>query len=212
MKEFLKVLANYVLPYKRYLIGSLLFNLLSAILNVFSFMSIIPMLQMLFGIEKANYNFIPWDTAGESLKNILVNNFYYYTTVLINQYGASTTLLLIGLFLAFTTFLKTGSYFASAAIMVPMRTGIVRDIRIRVYHKILALPLSFFSDERKGDIIARMSGDVNEIENSVTGSLEMLIKNPILLICYFSVLIYTSWQLTLLQSLCFPLWAGQWGV
>ena len=153
MKEFLKVLANYVLPYKKYLVGSLLFNLLSAMLNVFSFMSIIPMLQMLFGIEKTQYHFIPWDTAGESLKNILVNNFYYYTTVLINQYGASTTLLMIGLFLVTATFLKTGSYFASAAIMVPMRTGIVRDIRIKVYHKILALPLSFFSDERKGDII-----------------------------------------------------------
>lgn len=209
MKEFLKVLANYVMPYKKYLAGSLLFNMLSAMLNVFSFMSIIPMLQMLFGIDKAAYHFIPWDTAGESLKNILVNNFYYYTTQLIQQYGASTTLLLIGLFLAFTTFLKTGSYFASAAIMVPMRTGIVRDIRIRVYHKILALPLSFFSDERKGDIIARMSGDVNEIENSVTGSLEMLIKNPILLICYFSVLIYTSWQLTLFTIIVLPVmgWA-----
>ena len=209
MKEFLKVLANYVLPYKKYLVGSLLFNLLSAMLNVFSFMSIIPMLQMLFGIEKTQYHFIPWDTAGESLKNILVNNFYYYTTVLINQYGASTTLLMIGLFLVTTTFLKTGSYFASAAIMVPMRTGIVRDIRIKVYHKILALPLSFFSDERKGDIIARMSGDVNEIENSVTGSLEMLIKNPILLVCYFSVLIYTSWQLTLFTIIVLPVmgWA-----
>lgn len=209
MKEFLKVLANYVLPYKKYLVGSLLFNLLSAMLNVFSFMSIIPMLQMLFGIEKTQYHFIPWDTAGESLKNILVNNFYYYTTVLINQYGASTTLLMIGLFLVTATFLKTGSYFASAAIMVPMRTGIVRDIRIKVYHKILALPLSFFSDERKGDIIARMSGDVNEIENSVTGSLEMLIKNPILLVCYFSVLIYTSWQLTLFTIIVLPVmgWA-----
>ncbi len=209
MKEFLKVLANYVLPYKKYLAGSLLFNLLSAILNVFSFMSIIPMLQMLFGIEKTQYHFIPWDTAGESLKNILVNNFYYYTTLLIQQYGASTTLLMIGLFLVTATFLKTGSYFASAAIMVPMRTGIVRDIRIKVYHKILSLPLSFFSDERKGDIIARMSGDVNEIENSVTGSLEMLIKNPILLVCYFSVLVYTSWQLTLFTVIVLPVmgWA-----
>ena len=209
MKEFLKVLANYVLPYKKYLVGSLLFNLLSAMLNVFSFMSIIPMLQMLFGIEKTQYHFIPWDTAGESLKNILVNNFYYYTTVLINQYGASTTLLMIGLFLVTATFLKTRSYFASAAITVPMRTGIVGATRIKVYHKILALPLSFFSDERKGDIIARMSGDVNEIENSVTGSLEMLIKNPILLVCYFSVLIYTSWQLTLFTIIVLPVmgWA-----
>lgn len=209
MKEFLKVLAQYVMPYKRYLAGSLLFNLLSAILNVFSFMSIIPMLQMLFGIDETRYSFIPWDAADTSMKDILVNNFYYFTTQLMQHYGASTTLLLIGLFLVTTTFLKTGSYFASAAIMVPMRTGIVRDIRIRVYHKILSLTLSFFSDERKGDIIARMSGDVNEIENSVTGSLEMLIKNPILLICYFSVLIYTSWQLTLFTIVVLPLmgWA-----
>lgn len=209
MKEFFKVLKSYVLPYKRYLAGSLLFNLLSALLNVFSFMSIIPMLQMLFGIDGRQYHFMAWDTAGESMKNILVNNFYYYTSQLIAQYGASTTLLLIGLFLVTATFLKTGCYFASAAIMVPMRTGIVRDIRIRVYHKILALPLSFFSDERKGDIIARMSGDVNEIENSVTGSLEMLIKNPILLICYFSVLIYTSWQLTVFTIVVLPVmgWA-----
>lgn len=209
MKEFFKVLGAYVLPYKRYLAGSLLFNLLSALLNVFSFMSIIPMLQMLFGIDGKQYHFMAWDTAGESMKNIMVNNFYYYTSQLIAQYGASTTLLLIGLFLITATFLKTGCYFASAAIMVPMRTGIVRDIRIRVYHKILALPLSFFSDERKGDIIARMSGDVNEIENSVTGSLEMLIKNPILLICYFSVLIYTSWQLTIFTIVVLPVmgWA-----
>lgn len=209
MKEFFKVLKSYVLPYKRYLAGSLLFNLLSALLNVFSFMSIIPMLQMLFGIDGRQYHFMAWDTAGESMKNILVNNFYYYTSQLIAQYGASTTLLLIGLFLVAATFLKTGCYFASAAIMVPMRTGIVRDIRIRVYHKILSLPLSFFSDERKGDIIARMSGDVNEIENSVTGSLEMLIKNPILLVCYFSVLIYTSWQLTVFTIVVLPVmgWA-----
>lgn len=204
MKEFFRVLGRYVMPYKRYLLGSLLFNLLSAILNVFSFMSIIPMLQMLFGIDKQVYHFIAWDTAGMSMKNIAVNNFYYYTTQLISLYGASTTLLLIGLFLVVTTFLKTGSYFASAAIMVPMRTGIVRDIRIEVYHKILALPLSFFSAERKGDIIARMSGDVNEIENSVTGSLEMLIKNPILLICYFTVLVYTSWQLTVFTIVVLP--------
>ena len=204
MKEFFKVLGRYVMPYKGYLAGSLLFNLLSAMLNVFSFMSIIPMLQMLFGMNSKVYHFIPWDTAGMSFKDIAVNNGYYLTDQLIAIYGASTTLLLIGLFLVVTTLLKTGSYFASAAIMVPMRTGIVRDIRIQVYHKILSLPLSFFSDERKGDIIARMSGDVNEIENLVTGSLEMLIKNPILLICYFAVLIYTSWQLTLFTIIVLP--------
>ena len=197
MKEFFKVLVKYVLPYKRYLFGSLVFNLLSAMLNVFSFLSLLPMLQMLFGIDNKTYSFIEWDAAGMNMKDILVNNLYYYTGELIKLYGASYTLLLIGLFLIVTTLMKTSCYFASAGMLVPMRTGIVRDIRINVYHKIISLPLSFFSDERKGDIIARMSGDVNEIENSVTGSLEMLIKNPILIICYFSVLIYTSWKLTL---------------
>ncbi len=199
---------RYVAPYKAYLAGSLIFNLLSAVLNVFSFLSLIPMLQLLFGIDKNDYSFIPWD-ADMSMKDILLNNLYYYTTELMQQYGASQTLLYIGLFLIATTFLKTASYFASAGIMVPMRAGIVRDIRNSVYRKIVSLPLSFFSDERKGDIIARMSGDVGEIENSITGSLEMLIKNPVLIICYMGVLIYTSWQLTLFAILVMPLliWA-----
>lgn len=205
MKDFFRVMRQFVIPYKGYLVGSLIFNLLSAILNVFSFVSIIPMLQMLFGIDQNKYEFIPWSAAGMSMKDIAVNNMYWYTTELMDQYGAATALLLIGIFLVSATFLKTGCYFASVAIMVPLRTGIVRDIRTKVYHKIVSLPLSFFSDERKGDIIARMSGDVNEIENSITGSLDMLIKNPILLICYFGVLIYTSWQLTVFTIIVLPL-------
>lgn len=208
MKEFFGIMRQYVAPYKAYLAGSLLFNLLSAVLNVFSFLSLIPMLQLLFGIDKNNYTFISWD-ADMSLKDILLNNLYFYTKEMMATYGASQTLLYIGLFLIGTTFLKTASYFASAGIMVPLRAGIVRDIRNNVYRKIISLPLSFFSDERKGDIIARMSGDVGEIENSITGSLEMLIKNPILIICYMGVLIYTSWQLTLFAILVMPLliWA-----
>ena len=205
MKEFLRVMRLYVKPYKLYLVGSLIFNLLSAILNVFSFVSIIPMLQMLFGIDQNRYEFIPWDAAGMSIKDIAINNMYWYTTELMDEYGAATALLFIGLFLVGATLLKTGCYFASVGIMVPLRTGIVRDIRSRVYHKIVSLPLSFFSDERKGDIIARMSGDVNEIETSITGSLEMIIKNPILLVCYFGVLIYVSWQLTLFTLVVLPL-------
>ena len=205
MKDFLRVMRLYVKPYKLYLVGSLIFNLLSAILNVFSFVSIIPMLQMLFGIDQNRYEFIPWDAAGMSMKDIAVNNMYWYTTELMDEYGAATALLFIGLFLVGATLLKTGCYFASVGIMVPLRTGIVRDIRSRVYHKIVSLPLSFFSDERKGDIIARMSGDVNEIETSITGSLEMIIKNPILLVCYFGVLIYVSWQLTLFTLVVLPL-------
>lgn len=205
------MLRQYVKPYKGYMAGSLIFNLLSAVLNVFSFISIIPMLQLLFGIDQNKYEFIPWSDAGMSMKDIVVNNMYWYTTELMDQYGAASTLLFIGVFLVIATLLKTACYFASVAIMVPLRTGIVRDIRMRVYHKIVSLPLSFFSDERKGDIIARMSGDVNEIENSITGSLEMLIKNPILLICYFGVLIYVSWQLTLFTIVVLPLMGWMMG-
>lgn len=211
MKEFFRMLRQYVKPYKGYMAGSLIFNLLSAVLNVFSFISIIPMLQLLFGIDQNKYEFIPWSDAGMSMKDIVVNNMYWYTTELMDQYGAASTLLFIGVFLVIATLLKTACYFASVAIMVPLRTGIVRDIRMRVYHKIVSLPLSFFSDERKGDIIARMSGDVNEIENSITGSLEMLIKNPILLICYFGVLIYVSWQLTLFTIVVLPLMGWMMG-
>lgn len=211
MKEFFSVMRQYVKPYRLYLVGSLFFNLLSAVLNVFSFISVIPMLQMLFGIDQNRYEFIPWSAVGMSLKDIAVNNMYWYTTELMDQHGAATALLLIGLFLIVTTFLKTACYFASVGIMVPLRTGIVRDIRRRVYHKIVSLPLSFFSDERKGDIIARMSGDVNEIETSITGSLEMLIKNPILLICYFGVLIYVSWQLTVFTIVVLPLMGWMMG-
>lgn len=205
MKDFFRLLLHYVAPYKRYLFGSLLFNLLSAVLNVFSFLSLMPMLKILFRLDTTRYTFIPWDTPDANFKDILLNNLYYYTTDLIHVYGASTALLFIGLFLITATLLKTSCYFASVGIMVPMRTGIVRDIRSSVYHKIVSLPLSFFSDERKGDIMARMSGDVNEIENSITGSLDMLIKNPILLFCYFGVLIYTSWELTLFTLIVLPI-------
>ncbi len=203
MKDFIQLLRTYASPYKKYLVGSLFFNLLSAVLNVFSFMSIIPMLQLLFGITKVQYAFMPWESS--DLKEAIINNLYFYTQELMAQYGANATLLIIGAFLVVSTLLKTTSYFAAAAVIVPMRTGIVRDIRKAVYHKILRLPLSFFNDERKGDIIARMSGDVNEIENSITGSLEMLVKNPVIFFAYLFVLIYTSWELTLFVVLVLPL-------
>lgn len=208
MKEFLKVMRIYVSPYKRFMIGSLIFNLLSAVLNVFSFASLIPMLNLLFEYDPSRppMVFWAWDTVGANFKDVLIHNMYFYTEQIIRDYGGpAVALLIIGVFLILATLLKTSCYFLSAAMLVPMRTGIVRDIRSRVYHKITNLPLSFFSDERKGDIIARMSGDVGEIENSITGSLEMLIKNPILLICYFGVLIYTSWQLTLFTIVVLPL-------
>ena len=203
MKEFIQVLRRFVPPYKKFLILHVIFNVLSAILNIFSFMLIVPILQILFKMQEANYSFIPWGAEG-SFKDIAINNFYYYVTQLIESYGASTTLLLLGLFLAFMTFLKTASYFLSSATIIPIRTGVVRDIRVSLYQKILSLPLGFFSEERKGDIIARMSGDVNEIENSIMASLDMLFKNPVLIIFYFGTLIATSWELTLFTITVLP--------
>ena len=203
MKEFIQVLRRFVPPYKKFLILHVIFNVLSAILNIFSFMLIVPILQILFKMQEANYSFIPWGAEG-SFKDIAINNFYYYVTQLIENYGASTTLLLLGLFLAFMTFLKTTSYFLSSATIIPIRTGVVRDIRVSLYQKILSLPLGFFSEERKGDIIARMSGDVNEIENSIMASLDMLFKNPVLIIFYFGTLIATSWELTLFTITVLP--------
>lgn len=173
MKEFIRILRRFVPPYKKYLILSTLFNILSAVLNIFSFTLIIPILQILFKMQEASYSFIPWD-ADESIKDIVINNFYYYITQQIEQHGASTTLLILGLFLAVMTFMKTMCYFMSSAMLIPIRTGIVRDIRVKLYRKLLSLPMSFFSEERKGDIIARMSGDVGEIENSIMSSLDML--------------------------------------
>lgn len=204
MKEFIQILKRFVPPYKKFLFLNILFNILSAVLNIFSFTLIIPILQILFKMEEASYSFMPWN-ADASIKDIVINNFYYYVTELIHEYGESTTLLLLGLFLAVMTFLKTGCYFLSSATMIPIRTGIVRDIRVKLYNKILSLPLGFFSEERKGDIIARMSGDVNEIENSIMSSLDMLFKNPILILFYFGTLIAVSWQLTLFTLAVLPL-------
>ena len=203
MREFLRILRRFVPPYKKYLFLSVIFNILSAVLNVFSFTLIIPILQILFKINNTHYNFISW-SAHASLKTIAVNNFYYYVEGLITSYGASSTLLILGLFLVGMTFLKTGSYFISSAAMIPIRTGVVRDLRNQLYSKILSLPLSFFSEERKGDIIARMSGDVQEVDNSIMSSLDMLFKNPILILFYFGTLIVISWQLTLFTIVVLP--------
>lgn len=203
MKEFLEILKRFVPPYKKYLILNVLFNIISAVLNIFSFTLIIPILQILFKLSKTVYKFIPWD-ANVSFKEIVTNNFYYYITDMIKVYGGSSTLLILGLFLAIMTFLKTSAYFLSSATMIPIRTGVVRDIRNQLYRKILSLPLGFFSEERKGDIMARMSGDVQEIENSIMSSLDMLFKNPILIIIYFITLITVSWELTLFTLVILP--------
>ncbi len=204
MKEFLQLMRRFVSPYKKYIGWAIVLNVLSAIFNVFSFTLLIPILNILFktGDNTQVYTFMEWGSG--SLKTVAVNNFYYYVTQMIETHGPTMTLLFMGLFLAFMTMLKTSCYFGSSAIMIPLRTGVVRDIRIMVYSKVMYLPLSFFSEERKGDIIARMSGDVGEIENSITSSLDMLLKNPILILLYFSTLIITSWQLTLFTILVLP--------
>lgn len=204
MKEFLQLMRRFVSPYKRYIGWAIVLNVLSAIFNVFSFTLLIPILNILFktGENTQVYHFMGWGSG--SLKEVAVNNFYYYVTQMIETHGPQMTLLFMGLFLAFMTMLKTSCYFGSSAIMIPLRTGVVRDIRVMVYSKVMHLPLGFFSEERKGDIIARMSGDVGEIENSITSSLDMLLKNPILILLYFSTLIVTSWQLTLFTVLVLP--------
>lgn len=204
MKELFHLLRRFVYPYKKSLFLSVFFNLLSAILNVFSFTLIIPILQLLFGINKETFDFIAWNNPDFGIKDIAINNFNYYISNLISAEGASFTLLILGLFLVVMTFFKTFSYFASSATMIPLRTGLVRDIRTKVYNKVVSLPLGFFSKERKGDIITRMSGDVTEVENSISSSLDMLIKNPILILIYFSTLIFISWQLTLFTIIVMP--------
>lgn len=204
MKEFFQILRRFVPPYKKYLMLTVVFNILSAILNIFSFAAIIPILQIIFKTEKAAAapHLMAWNW--DNMKEVAANNMDYYVNALIADIGPTTTLLVLGLFLATMTFLKTGAYFLSSATVIPIRTGIVRDIRNQLYRKITSLPIGFFSEERKGDIIARMSGDVQEIENSIMSSLDMLFKNPILIIAYFATLLCISWQLTLFTILFVP--------
>ncbi|MBD9300345.1 MAG: ABC transporter ATP-binding protein [Prevotella sp.] len=206
MKEFLQVLRRFVPPYKKYLGLSVLFNVLSAILNIFSFAALIPILQILFQVDggiRAN-DYMTWDGDWGTIKEVATNNLYYYIQEFIVAHSASAALLVIGLFLAFMTFLKTMAYFLSSATIIPIRTGIVRDIRNQLYQKITSLSLGFFNEERKGDIIARMSGDVQEVESSIMSSLDMLFKNPVLILFYFCTLVFISWQLTLFTILFVP--------
>lgn len=216
MKEFLLVLRRFIPPYKRYLALSVIFNILSAVLNIFSFMTLIPILRILFKTDDAERvtSLIGWDSVHslDSFLNYAINNANYYIQGLITDFGATTTLLVIGLGLAFMTMLKTGAYFLSSATIIPIRTGVVRDIRNQLYRKITSLSLGFFSEERKGDIIARMSGDVQEIENSIMSSLDMLFKNPILIIAYFTTLLLISWQLTLFTIVFVPVFGWFMGL
>ena len=205
MKDFIKDLLRLVPPYKRYLVMAVVFNILSALLNIFSFATLIPMLQILFKVDsgKVATRLMEWSEG--SLRDVLANNADYYTQFYANAWGASTLLLVIGLALAFMTFLKTGAYFLSSASITPIRTGVVRDIRNQLFQKITSLSLGFFSEERKGDIIARMSGDVQEIDSSIMSSIDMLFKNPILILIYFVTLIVISWQLTLFTLIFVPI-------
>lgn len=209
MKEFLRVLRRFVPPYKKYLILSVVFNVLSAILNIFSFATIIPILNILFDTNESAkpVSYIAWSsiTSIGQLVDVVTNNLNYYVQQMIVSWGATNTLLAVGMLLAFMTMLKTLAYFLSSASIIPIRTGVVRDIRNQMYNKINQLSLGFFSEERKGDIIARMSGDVQEIENSIMSSLDMLFKNPILIIAYFITLIIVSWQLTLFTIIFVPI-------
>ena len=210
MKDFLRILRRFVPPYKRYLVGNILFNILSAILNLFSFALIIPILQILFKIDEGVYTYMPvvvdwanWDSV-KALPEIWKNNFFWFVSDLIEREGGSFTLIILGIFLVVMTFLKVASMYLAFYMMIPIRTGVVRDIRNQINRKITQLSLGFFSEERKGDILARVSGDVNEIEASIMSSLDMLFKNPILISIYLIGMILISWQLTLFVFILLP--------
>ena len=210
MKDFIRVLRRFVPPYKKYLVLNIVFNIISAIMNLFSFMLIIPILNILFNISENTYTWMEWEwnlTSWEAWKNIptfAANNFFAYITGLIDTQGGAFTLIILGLFLIIMTFLKVASMYMAYYTMIPIRTGVVRDIRNQINHKITRLSLGFFSEERKGDIIARVSGDVNEIETSIMSSLDMLFKNPILIVIYLIGMIIISWQLTLFVFILLP--------
>lgn len=208
MKEFFRIMGPYFGRYKKFIVSALGVNVLSSVLNLFSFAAIIPILNILFKADTKVYEYIPvtWENI-DDIKNILLNDINYYAQVMVGEYGPATTMLLLGVILSITTFFKTGAYFGGSALLMPLRTGIVRDIRNDIYNKVLRLPLSFFSDERKGDILTRVSTDVNEIDASIGSSLDTLIKNPILIVVYMGMLVALSWQLTLFTLLVVPVLA-----
>ena len=203
MKDFFKILRRFVAPYKKYIALNIIFNILAAFLTLFSFAIIVPILEMLFEIKQVTYSFMPWGSA--SAKDVIVNNFYYYTQEILAQHGASFTLAMLAVALVFMTLLKTGATYLSSYFIVPLRSGVVRDLRNCVYDKIVSLPIAFFTSERKGDVIARMSGDVTEVENSIMASLDMMFKNPVMIIVCLAMMITVSWQLTLFVLVLLPI-------
>lgn len=206
MREFWKVIKKYVAPYRKYLAWSVVLNILSAVFNIFSFTMIIPVLRILFRMNDKVYEYISPDTISgiKEWGNVMMNNLYWEVSHLMETIGGAWTLVLLCAFLGIMTLLKTACYFGSSAVMIPIRVGVVKDLRFKLYRKILDLPLGFFSQERKGDIIARMSGDVGEVENSIMASLDMLLKNPILIFFYFGTMLIVSWKLTLFTLLVVP--------
>lgn len=202
MKEFINILLRFVPRYKRYLMLNVTFNLLAAFLTLFSFALIIPILEMLFKINSTAYAYMPLGSG--SLKEVLVNDFYFYVQTIIGQWGQSVALASLAVILVVMTALKTGSAYLSAFFMVPIRAGVVRDIRNTIYHKIMQLPMGFFTNERKGDVMARMSGDVTEVENSIMASLDMMFKNPIMIVVCLATMVAVSWQLTIFVLLLLP--------
>ena len=211
MKDFLRVLKRFVPPYKKYMVWNVIFNFLSALLNLFSFALIIPILNILFKISDETYTYMEWTfdplsfDSWKMLPEVLKNNFFWFVSDMIETQGGSFTLIILGLFLVISTFMKVATMYMAFFTMIPIRTGVVRDIRNQINRKITELPLGFFSEERKGDIIARVSGDVNEIETSIMSSLDMLFKNPILILIYLIGMIAISWQLTLFVFILLPI-------
>lgn len=203
MKELWSLFRRFVPPYRKYLFLNIFFNVLAALLTLFSFAVIIPILEILFKIKEANYEFIPLGDA--SLKDVVINNFYYYTQECIYSWGPIGTLMAMAGLLVFMTMLKTGAAYLSSYFVIPMRAGIVRDIRNYVYDKIVLLPIGYFTTERKGDVMARMTGDVAEIENSIMSTLDMIFKDPIMIIVCLSMMLFLSWQLTVFVLLLLPI-------
>lgn len=203
MKDFIKILLRFVPPYKKYLFLNIFFNILSTVLSLFSFALLIPILQILFKINEAHYEYMQLGSA--SFKDVFVNNFYYYITLFIENHGGALTLMLLGALLVVMTFFKTFTSYLSSYFMIPIRSGVVRDIRSYVFNKVVSLPIGFFTTERKGDVMARMTGDVAEIENSIMSSLDMMFKNPIMIIVYLTTMFLVSWQLTLFVMVLLPI-------
>ena len=203
MKDFFVLLRRFVAPYKWNVILNIVFNLLAAFMTLFSFAFIVPILQMLFQIDNTHDEYMMWGAG--SFKDVAVNNFYYYTQVVIESHGASVALACLATLLVVMTLLKVGVTYLSSYFIIPMRNGIVRDIRNKMYDKIVSLPIGFFTSERKGDVMARISGDVTEIEVSVMASLDMLFKNPVMIIACLVMMIVVSWELTLFVLVLLPI-------